>query len=132
LLYSNTRTFFAVLDGKYLAANDKEQLSKLLRAVKTGTPVKNNLAEKLSLDEGEIISWQLSLGRYAQMVMSMVEVGGDNQLGELIDGVLALNVPPLTGKFSLGESRLSSEIRIPVKSIKAGFDYFESASQPQF
>lgn len=132
LLYSNTRTFFAVLDGKYLAANDEDQISKLLRSVKTGTPVKNNLAEKLSLDEGEIISWQLNLGRYAQMVMSMVEVGGDNQLGELIDGVVALNVPPLTGKFSLGKSRLSSEIRIPVKSIKAGFDYFESASQPQF
>ncbi|MBT3637293.1 MAG: hypothetical protein HN531_10160 [Opitutae bacterium] len=130
--YSNTNTFFAVLDGKYLAATSKDKLAKLLQAVKTGKPAKNNLAEKLSLEEGEIISWRLDVARYAQVVMSMVSVGGENPLGELMDGLLALNVPPVTGKFSLGKGRLSSEMRIPVKSIKAGFDYFESASQSQF
>jgi len=129
--YSKTNTFFAVLDGKYFAATSKDKLTRLLQAVKTGKPAKNNLAEKLSLEEGEIISWRLDVARYAQMVMSMVSVGGDNPLGELMDGLLALNVPPVTGKFSLGKGRLSSEIRIPVKSIKAGFDYFESSSQPQ-
>ena len=66
------------------------------------------------------------------MVMSMVQVGGENELGQLMDGLLALNLPPVTGKFSLGKGRLSSEMRIPVKSIKAGVDYFESATQSLF
>ncbi len=132
LPYSNSSTFFAVLDGKYLAASSKDKLTALMRAVKTGKPVKNNLAEKLSLDEGEIISWRLNVARYAQMVMSMVQAGGENELGQLMDGLLALNIPPVTGKFSLGKGRLSSEMRIPVKSIKAGVDYFESATQSPF
>jgi hypothetical protein len=54
------------------------------------------------------------------------------QLGELMDGLMALNSPPVTGKFSLREGLLSSEIRIPVKSIKAGLNYFELASQSPF
>lgn len=132
LPYSNSNTFFAVLDGKYLAATSKDKLTELMRAVKTGKPVKNNLAEKLSLDEGEIIRWRLNIARYAQKVMSMVQVGGENELGQLMDGLLTLNIPPVTGKFSLGKGRLSSEMRIPVKSIKAGVDYFESATQSPF
>lgn len=132
LPYSNTGTFFAVSDGKYLAATSKSTLTDVLRAMKAGNPVKNNLAEKLSLEDGEIMSWRLDVARYALMVMSMSQIGGENQLVELMDGLMALNSPPVTGKFSLRESRLSSEIRIPVKSIKAGFDYFESASQSQF
>ena len=49
-----------------------------------------------------------------------------------MDGLTELKIPPLTGRGSLGKGRLSSETRIPVRSIKAGFDYFESATQSAF
>ena len=49
-----------------------------------------------------------------------------------MDGLSEMKVPPLTGRVSLGKGRLSSEMRIPVRSIKAGFDYFESATQSAF
>ena len=65
------------------------------------------------------------------MVMSMV-VAGENPMGEMMDGLVELKIPPVTGKVSLGKGRLSSEMRIPVKSIKAGFDYFENAAQSAF
>ena len=90
------------------------------------------LAEKLSLEDGEIISWRLDVAHYALMVMNIAQVGEEKQLGELMDGLMALNSPPVTGKFSLREGLLSSEIRIPVKSIKAGLNYFELASQSPF
>ena len=49
-----------------------------------------------------------------------------------MDGLSELKVPPFTGRVSLGKGRLSSEMRIPVRSIKVGFDYFESATQSAF
>ena len=49
-----------------------------------------------------------------------------------MDGLSELKVPQLTGRVSLGKARFSSGMRIPVRSIKAGFDYFESATQSAF
>ena len=66
------------------------------------------------------------------MVMSMVSVGGENPLGEMMDGLSELKIPPVTGKVRIGSGRVSSEMRIPLKSIKAGFDYFESSTQSAF
>ena len=49
-----------------------------------------------------------------------------------MDGLTELKIQRLTGRVSLGKGRLSSEMRIPVRSIKAGFDYFESVTQTTF
>ena len=49
-----------------------------------------------------------------------------------MDGLLELKIPPLTGRVILGKGRLSSGMRIPLRSIKAGFDYFENATQSAF
>ena len=81
------------------------------------------------MNEGDALAWRLDLVRYAQMVMNMVSLGGQTPLGEMMDGLSELEIPPVTGKVRLGNGRLSSEMRIPVVSIKAGFDYFESAQQ---
>ena len=91
--------------------------------------VENNLAGQIALNEGDAVAWRLDLVHYAQMVMSMVSLGGQTPLGEMMDGLSELEIPPVTGKVRLGNGRLSSEMRIPVESIKAGFDYFESAQQ---
>ena len=49
-----------------------------------------------------------------------------------MDGLTELKIQRLTGRVSLGKGRLSSEMLIPVRSIKAVFDYFESATQTTF
>ena len=49
-----------------------------------------------------------------------------------MDGLSELTVPPITGRVSLGKGRLSSGMRIPLRSIKAGIDYFENAAQSTF
>ena len=60
------------------------------------------------------------------MVMSMVNLGGVNIMGEAIQGLKELKIPPVTGSAYLGRGRVSTQIRIPLESIKAGVDYFES------
>ena len=71
------------------------------------------------------MSWRLNLAGYAEMVMSMVNLGG-GVMGEAIQGLKELKIPPVTGSAYLGGGRVSTEIRIPLESIKAGVDYFES------
>ena len=80
----------------------------------------------INLEQGQIISWRLDLKHYAQMIMSMVNLGGINPLGDVMEGLENLQILPVTGSSKLGGGRVDSEVRIPVKSIKAGFDFFES------
>ena len=129
---SNIDMHFAIFEGKYLSATKREELATMLKAIKTDQPVENNLAGQITLTEGDAIAWRLDLVRYAQMVMSMVSVGGENPLGEMMDGLSELKIPSVTGKVRIGSGRVSSEMRIPLKSIKAGFDYFESSTQSAF
>ncbi len=130
--FSNVNMHFAIYEGKYLSATKREELAKILKALKADQPLENNLAGQITLSEGDALAWRLDVVSYARMVMSMVSLGGENPLGEMMDGLAELKIPPLTGRVSLGKGRLSSEMRIPVKSIKAGFDYFEQATQAAF
>jgi hypothetical protein len=130
--FSNVNMHFAIYEGKYLSATKREELAKILKAIKADQPLENNLAGQITLTKGDALAWRLDVVSYARMVMSMVSLGGENPLREMMDGLLELKIPPVTGKVSLGKGRLSSEMRIPVKSIKAGFDYFESATQSAF
>ncbi|MEJ6522863.1 MAG: hypothetical protein QNL65_01700, partial [Opitutales bacterium] len=126
-VYSDTTsTYFAASDGLHMSASSKEKLLNLLDAKKSDKLVENNLAELINLEDGQIISWRLDLGRYAQMIMSMVNLGGINPLGDVMEGLENLQILPVTGSSKLGGGRVDSEVRIPVKSIKAGFDFFES------
>ncbi len=126
---STINMHFAIYEGKYLSATKREELAKIIKALKADQSVENNLAGQIALNEGDAVAWRLDLVHYAQMVMSMVSLGGQTPLGEMMDGLSELEIPPVTGKVRLGNGRLSSEMRIPVESIKAGFDYFESAQQ---
>ena len=125
--YSNTTsTYFAVSDGLHMSASSKAKLLNLLDAKKKDKLVENNLSELINLEDGQIISWRLDLKHYNQMIMSMVNLGGINPLGDVMEGLENLQILPVTGSSKLGGGRVDSEVRIPVKSIKAGFDFFES------
>ena len=40
-------------------------------------------------------------------------------------GYLEMDIPALTGSAKLGQGRVSTQVRIPLQSIKAGVDYYE-------
>ena len=131
--YSNTTsTYLAVSDGLYMNATSKEKLLNLLDAKKNDKPVENNLAELINLEQGQIISWRLDIGGYAKMIVSMMDNLVSNSLvtfGDVMEDLENLQIPPVTGSSKLGGGRIDAEVRFPVKSIKAGFDFFESFTQ---
>ena len=124
--YTDTTSYYIIRDGFYFMTSSKRDLKELYNSFKNKKPVEGNLASEMTLEPGQFMTWRLNLAGYAEMVMSMVNLGGVNIMGESIQGLKELKIPPVTGSASLGGGRVSTEIRIPLESIKAGVDYFES------
>ena len=124
--YTDTTSYYMVRDGFYFMTSSKRDLKELYNSFKNKKPVEGNLASEMTLEPGQVMSWRLNLAGYAEMVMSMVNLGGVNIMADAIQGLKELKIPPVTGSAYLGGGRVSTEIRIPLESIKAGVDYFES------
>ena len=123
--YTDTTSYYMVRDGFYFMTSSKRDLKELYNSFKNKKPVEGNLASEMTLEPGQFMSWRLNLAGYAEMVMSMVNLGGVN-MEQAIEGLKELKIPPVTGSAHLGGGRVSTEIRIPLESIKAGVDYFEN------
>jgi hypothetical protein len=123
--YTDTTSYYMVRDGFYFMTSSKRDLKELYNSFKNKKPVEGNLASEMTLEPGQFMTWRLNLAGYAEIVMSMVNLGG-GVMGEAIQGLKELKIPPVTGSAYLGGGRVSTEIRIPLESIKAGVDYFES------
>jgi hypothetical protein len=124
--YTDTTSYYMIRDGFYFMTSSKRDLKELYNSFKNKKPVEGNLASEMTLEPGQFMRWRLNLAGYAEMVMSMVNLGGVNIMGDAIQGLKELKIPPVTGSASLGGGRVSTEIHIPLESIKAGVDYFES------
>ena len=123
--YTDTTSYYMIRDGFYFMTSSKRDLKELYNSFKNKKPVEGNLASEMTLEPGQFMTWRLNLAGYAEMVMSMVNLGG-GVMGEAYQGLKELKIPPVTGSAYLGGGRVSTEIRIPLESIKAGVDYFES------
>jgi len=123
--YTDTTSYYMVRDGFYFMTSSKRDLKELYNSFKNKKPVEGNLASEMTLEPGQFMTWRLNLAGYAEIVMSMVNLGG-GVMGEAIQGLKELKISPVTGSAYLGGGRVSTEIRIPLESIKAGVDYFES------
>ena len=124
--YTDTTSYYMIRDGFYFMTSSKRDLKELYNSFKNKKPVEGNLGSEMTLEPGQFMTWRLNLAGYAEMVMSMVNLGGVNIMGDAIQGLKELKIPSVTGSASLGGGRVSTEIRIPLESIKAGVDYFES------
>ena len=125
--YSNTSAYFMVYNGLYISATSKPKLLEVLSTVKSGIPVKNNIGEQIKLEKGEIFKWRIDIARYVELVMNIIETTGGVNFGDALDGLLELDIPAVTGSAKLGQGRVSTQVSIPLQSIKAGVDYYESA-----
>ena len=123
--YTDTTSYYMVRDGFYFMTSSKRDLKELYNSFKNKKPVEGNLASEMTLEPGQFMTGRLNLAGYSEMVMSMVNLGG-GVMGEAYQGLKELKIPPVTGSAYLGGGRVSTEIRIPLESIKAGVDYFES------
>ncbi|MFP6901343.1 MAG: hypothetical protein VCA36_10395, partial [Opitutales bacterium] len=124
--YSEVSYHYAVTNGHYITASERKELGRLLRIVKKGKPVKNSLAETLPLKPGQMGRWSVDVGQYAEFVIGMTGMLDEKTMQDLVDGIRKLDLVPITGSMSLGSGRFSADVKIPLKTIKAGVDFFES------
>ncbi|MGE4551130.1 MAG: hypothetical protein AAEJ57_07045 [Opitutales bacterium] len=127
LPFSEMTYHFAVSDGHYVMASDRKELGQLLRAMKNKKPVKNSLAKTMPLQPGQMGRWSLDVGKYAEFVIGMSGVMDEESMQDLVNGIRALDLEPLTGSMSLGSGRFSADLHVPLKTIKEGIGFMEKA-----
>lgn len=127
LPFSEMNYHFAVVDGHYVTTSDRKELGRLIRSLKKGKSVKNSLAQTLALQPGQMARWSFDVGKYAEFVTGMTGVLDEESMQELVDGIRKLDLVPITGSMSLGSGRFKSDVRIPLKTIKAGIGIMEKA-----
>lgn len=127
LPYSNMTYLYAVTNDHYLMAMDETQLGSLIQVVKGGNGVKNSLAESLPLQPGQSARWSMDVKKYIKLIIgSMGGLLDDESNQKFSQAIEKLELAPITGSLSVDDGRFSTDVSIPLKTIKAGVDYFES------
>ena len=127
LPYSNMTYLYAVTNDHYLMAMEETQLGSLIQAVKGGNGVKNSLAESLPLQPGQSARWSMDVKKYIKLIIG--NMGGfldDESNQKFSQAIEKLELAPITGSLSVDDGRFLTDVSIPLKTIKAGVDYFES------
>ena len=127
LPYSNMTYLYAVTNDHYIMAMDETQLGSLIQVVKGGNGVKNSLAESLPLQPGQSARWSMDVKKYIKLIIgSMGGLLDDESNQKFSQAIEKLELAPITGSLSVDDGRFSTDVSIPLKTIKAGVDYFES------
>lgn len=127
LPYSNMTYLYAVTNDHYIMAMDETQLGSLIQVVKGGNGVKNSLGESLPLQPGQSARWSMDVKKYITLIIGsmggLLDERSNKQFSQAIE---KLELAPITGSLSVDDGRFSTDVSIPLKTIKAGADYFES------
>jgi len=127
LPYSNMTYLYAVTNDHYIMAMDETQLGSLIQVVKGGNGVKNSLAESLPLQPGQSARWSMDVKKYIKLIIgSMGGLLDDESNQKFSQAIEKLELVPITGSLSVDDGRFLTDVSIPLKTIKAGVDYFES------
>lgn len=89
--FTDTTSYYMVRGGFYFMTSSKRNLKELYNSFKNKKPVERNLASEMKLEPGQFMNWHLNLAGYTEMVMSMVNLGGVNIMGDAIQGLKELN-----------------------------------------
>ncbi len=124
LPYSNMSYLYAVMDGHYAMAMDEKQLGELIKRIREGKEIEDSLAENLPIQSGQSLRWSMDMVKYASLILGASEISLTSPAIE--EKLSKMELAPVTGSMSVGDGRVSADVRIPLKTIKAGVDYFEN------
>ena len=118
--FSNQSVYYCVHDGKYIAATSRKALRKSLRAVKSRTPLKNNLSKKIILGPQHAAAWQLDLLGYGKLIGNILKESGIDlsQWTQEIERVQEMKIPPISGNVGHGNGQYFLETSIPLRTIR--------------
>ena len=66
----------------------------------------------------------MDMVKYASLILGASEIPLASLAIE--EKLSKMELAPVTGSMSVGDGRVSADVRIPLKTIKAGVDYFEN------
>jgi len=110
------KSFFAVVDGNLVSANDQPTLESLIKSVARGEPVPDNVASKITLADGEALALRVNFERMIDHFLS----GDSFQSQTAKQALIALKSEPLepaVGKVTVGDGRAKGSLAIPVSSL---------------
>ena len=118
--FSNQTVYYSSHEGKYIAATSRKALKKSLRAVKLGKPLKNNLADKITLGPKHAAAWQLDLVGYGNLIGNILEESGIDlsQWTQELERVQEMKIPPISGNVGHGNGQYFLETSIPLRTIR--------------
>ena len=115
--------------GKYVAATSKKAFKDLLRAVKSGKPLKNNLSKKVVLGPKQMAAWRLDLFGYTKLMGNLLKENGltldiwEKEMKKLSK----MHLPRISGRVGHGGGQYFFQASIPVKTIRGINDLISPA-----
>ena len=127
--FSNQTVYYCVHEGKYIAATSRKGLKKSLRALKLGKPLKNNLADKITLGPQHAAAWQLDLVGYGKLIGYVLKESGIDllQWTQEIDRVQEMKIPSISGNVGHGNGQYFLHTSIPLRTIRMITELFSPA-----
>ena len=118
--FSNQTVYYCIHEGKYIAATSRKALRQSLRAVKSGKPLKNNLADKITLGPQHAAEWKLDLVGYGKLIGYVLKESGIDllQWTQQIERVQEMKIPPISGKVGHGNGQYFLQTSIPSRTIR--------------
>ena len=118
--FSNQTVYYSSHEGKYIAATSRKALKKSLRAVKLGKPLKNNLADKITLGPKHAAAWQLDLVGYGNLIGNILKESGIDlsQWTQELERVQEMKIPPISGNVGHGNGQYFLHTSIPLRTIR--------------
>ena len=118
--FSNQTVYYSSHEGKYIAATSRKALKKSLRAVKLGKPLKNNLADKITLGPKHAAAWQLDLVEYGKLIGNILKESGIDlsQWTQELERVQEMKIPPISGNVGHGNGQYFLHTSIPLRTIR--------------
>ena len=129
--FANQTIYYSVYEGKYVFATNRKVFEEVLRAVKSGSPLENNLSQKIVLGPQHSVAWRLDLFGYAKLIGSIVNGMDQGPIAGLwaksMKTAKNFKIPRISGRIGHGNGQYFFQLSIPVKTIRAISDFFAPA-----
>jgi hypothetical protein len=118
--FSNQTVYYCVHEEKYIGATSRKALRKSLRSVKSGKPLKKNLADKIILEPQHAAAWQMDLVGYGKLIGNVLKESGIDysQYTQEIEIAQNMKIPPILGNVGHGNGQYFLHTSIPLKTIR--------------
>ncbi|MEO0797216.1 MAG: hypothetical protein AAFX93_18840 [Verrucomicrobiota bacterium] len=114
--YETEESYFAVVDGNVVTANNIDALKALAKVVAGGKAVENNAASRIELASGEAMGYQID---FKPLIDMMIESNSmqSQSAKQVYKDLSSADLEPAAGGVTLGNGRAKATLSAPLSSI---------------